>query len=183
MPNASTSSVLRYVECRRLFLCTALPNTFVTMAPSQATTMMALMLETGGMYDTIVTQLQRMRQNVANAKVQETGCRTLATRAAENVNHRTWMVEADGITVIVAAMQEHLDCAGLQEAACEALKHLAENHPLLILQSGGQEAIFLAMERHSDHQGVQEQGQQALWNLETVEEHDDDDNRIEERIG
>jgi len=69
-----------------------------------------------------------------------------------------------GVGAVVAAMQQHVSSAGVQEQGCDALRKLAINsqNQVAIAAKGGVEAVVAAMQQHMSSAGVQEQGCGAL---------------------
>jgi hypothetical protein len=93
-------------------------------------------------------------------------CRALCSFANDDQNKA--IIAANGeITMIVEAMQQHVDHAGVQEMCCRALCSLAKNdqNKATIAANDGITIIVEAMQRHGDHVDLQVQGCRTLCYL------------------
>ena len=92
------------------------------------------------------------------------------------------IVEQDGITVVLRAMQLHPLEAKVQWTACEALEVLARNNEEiqeLIVGSNGITRIVDAMERHESDGRLQEFG---CWALDRLTAHWTKDESVGKRV-
>ena len=97
-----------------------------------------------------------MKHHRLVADIQATGCDVL--RRLARGDGRTQIVQANGIAVVLDAMQQHESDVKVQTSACQALWQLAclnAKHQELIADAGGISAIVGAMQRHESNANFQ----------------------------
>ena len=97
-----------------------------------------------------------MKHHRLVADIQATGCDVLHRLAYWN--RCTQIVQANGIAVVLDAMQQHESDVKVQTSACQALTGLAcgdAEHQELIADAGGISAIVGAMQRHESNANFQ----------------------------
>mmetsp|Transcript_14209 Transcript_14209/g.17237 ORF Transcript_14209/g.17237 Transcript_14209/m.17237 type:complete len:325 (+) Transcript_14209:284-1258(+) len=108
--------------------------------------------------------LSAMKRFPMNGNIQASGCKSIRFQARRGTNER--LIELKGLTVVIAAMDNHLDREDVQVNASYALANLGffGNHGAAIIRHNGLEAITRALDKYPYNPTVQSAGCSALWN-------------------
>jgi hypothetical protein len=93
--------------------------------------------------------------------LQENACVVLGNLALCNLGRKK-IVESDGLHILLAAVNNHLDSLKVCEYACRALSNMVEEnkeHTELLIKLGGATAVAKVKEEWPDNEDVQDQVQ------------------------
>jgi hypothetical protein len=105
------------------------------------------------------------------ADLHKAGCGALSKLCTLGNEARTEILRGGGVTLVVSAMREYPNDAGLQQYACEALAEISVhgNGDEEILQAGAAPLIIAAMRRHGQYAELVEYACWALSHLTCFE--------------
>lgn len=124
-------------------------------------------VQCGAIVETLRAHTALAVSSVASQQVVELACQVLSKFTEHSASMMVLLVEADGLGVVICAMQDLPNNDIVAEHGCAILRYLArdDRNKLPIAEMGGIHAVIFVMYAHAANARVAIQGCGLLWNL------------------